>query len=163
MCNLEKLRDTFRPQPIITLFVGESPPHAGTFFYMENSVLYHSMKESFSGAANFLAEFKAKCFFLDDLVLYPINKIKEKERKERRWKGVPSLAQRMADYRPAAVVVLICAIEEMVVDSMSQAGLYHVPHHVTPFPGRYHRDRFKEKMAEIIPKLPTGQKGARDI
>jgi hypothetical protein len=76
---------------------------------------------------------------------------------------VGSLAQRMADYRPAAVVVLMCAIEEMVVDSMSQAGLSHVPHYVKPFPGRYQRDRFKEKMAEIIPKLPTGQKGARDI
>jgi hypothetical protein len=155
MCDLEKLRLTFRPESIVTLFVGESPPHNGTFFYKGNSVLYFSVKESFGGTANFLAEFKAKCFFLDDLVLYPVNKLNKKEREENQWKGVASLAQRMAVYGPAAVVVLMCAIEEMVVDAMSKAGLSHVPHFVTPFPGRYHRGRFREKMAEIIPKLPT--------
>jgi hypothetical protein len=111
------------------------------------------MKESCGDTGNFLAEFKGKCFFLDDLVLYPVNKMNKKERKEHQWKGVASLAERMADYRPAAVVVLMCAIEEMVVDAMNKADLSHVPHFVTPFPGRYHRGRFKEKMAEIIPKL----------
>jgi hypothetical protein len=50
MCDLEKLRHTFRPQPIMTLFVGESPPHNGKFFYKGNSVLYYSMRESFKGS-----------------------------------------------------------------------------------------------------------------
>jgi hypothetical protein len=56
--------------------VGESAPDGSTFFYNENSLLHRLMNESFGNPANFLTEFKDKGFFLDDLVLYPINKIK---------------------------------------------------------------------------------------
>lgn len=114
------------------------------------------MKESFGGASNFPPAFQAKGFFLDDLVLYPINQIADKkERNEHRQKGVQSLAQRMADYKPLAVVALMCAIEPMVADAMREAGLAKVPLYVTPFPSHpEHQERFKLKMAEIIPKLP---------
>jgi hypothetical protein len=154
MSDLEKLRHTFRPQPITTLFVGESAPGGGTFFYKEDSRLYRFMKDSFGGAASFLMEFKAKGFFLDDLVLYPVNKMEGKERLEHRRKSVPSLAKRMADYRPSAVVIVMCAIEENVVDAMGKAGLSHVPHFVTPFPSFASQRRFRADMAKIIPKLP---------
>jgi hypothetical protein len=60
------------PLAITTLFLGESPPHDGTFFYKQDSLLYHRMKESFGAASNFLPTFQAKGLFLDDLVLYPI-------------------------------------------------------------------------------------------
>ena len=87
--DLEKVRRSFRPRHITTLFVGESPPHSGTFFYKRDSRLYRRVKEAFGNGENFLSEFKAKGFFLDDLVLYPINQIKEKnERNEHRRKGV---------------------------------------------------------------------------
>jgi hypothetical protein len=49
----------------------------------------------------------------------------------------------------------MCAIEEMVVDAMSESGLARVPHYVTPFPGQYHSERFKKEMKEIIRKLPS--------
>jgi hypothetical protein len=153
--DLEKLRHTFRPQPITTLFVGESVPDGGTFFYRQDSLLYRFMKDSFGGAANFLMEFKAKGFFLDDLVLYPVNKMEERERLEHRRKAVPSLARRMVDYRPSAVVIVMRAIEENVVDAMGKAGLSHVPHFVTPFPSfPNNQRRFKADMAKVIPKLP---------
>ena len=157
MNDLEKVRRSFRPQHITTLFVGESPPHNGTFFYKRDSRLYYRVKEAFGNGANFLSEFKAKGFFLDDLVLYPINQIKDKnERNEHRRKGVSLLAGRMKDYRPAAVVVLMCAIKPMVVDAMNQAGLSSVPLYVTPFPiFPKNLKAFKEKMAEIMPKLPV--------
>ena len=66
-----------------------------------------------------------------------------------------SLARRISDYRPAAVVSLMCAIEQMVADAMGEAGLSLVPLYVAPFPRSEHQKRFKAKMAEIIPKLPV--------
>lgn len=118
------------------------------------------MKESFEAGEDFLAMFRAKGFFLDDLVLYPINQIKdEKERHAHRQNGVSSLAGRMADYRPLAVVAVMCAIKPMVAAAMHQAGLSDLPLYVTPFPGRpEHQERFKKKMAEIIPKLPVAKR-----
>jgi hypothetical protein len=145
----------FRPQRIVTLFVGESPPHGGTFFYKADSILYRAMKEAFAGSDNFLAEFKARGFFLEDLVHEPVNRIKDTGlRNEMRLKAVTGLAVRMADYRPAAVVAVMCAIEPMVADAIREVGL-GVPLYTTPFPGRYHRRQFMDEMTEIIPKLPT--------
>ena len=159
MSDLEDLRRSFRPRHITALFVGESPPHGGTFFYKGDSLLYHRMRESFGGIANFLPEFKAKGFFLDDLVLYPINQIQDKsERNRHRHKEMSSLARRMADYRPLAVVALMCGIKRMVAAAMHEAGLSHIPLYVTPFPGRLkHVERFRAKMAEIIPNLPVAK------
>ncbi len=157
MNELEKVRSGFRPRHITTLFLGESPPYSGVFFYKGDSQLYYRVKEAFGNGGNFLAEFKAKGFFLDDLVLHPINQFKEKkERNEHRWKGVPLLARRIKDYRPAAVVALMRAIEPMVANAMDEAGLSSVPLYVTHFP-IFPKNviAFKKKMAEIIPKLPV--------
>jgi len=154
--HLEEIRRSFRPQHIATLFIGESPPNGGTFFYSENSRLYFRLKKALGDRSDFLSEFKSKGFFLDDLVLHPINQIKDQpERDKHRWKAVPLFANRIKDYRPAAVVVLMYAIEPMVVEAMNQAGLGSVPRYVTPFP-IFPRNlkTFKDKMAQILPKLP---------
>jgi hypothetical protein len=159
LSTVETLRDSFRPEQITTLFVGESPPARGTFFYKGDSLLYRQMKQAFASSADFLPEFKAKGFFLDDLVLYAVNQMDEKERNEHRWKGLPLLAERMRDYQPMAVVALMIAIEEMVREAMSKAGLSNVTLHVVPFPHPGNQKRFKARMAEIIPKLPTTKHG----
>jgi len=136
--------------------VADSPPYNGTFFYRRDSLLYRQMREALASKGDFLQEFKEKGVFLDDLVLYPINQFKDlNERNGHRRKGVLSLAQRMADYRPGAVVALMCAIEPMVVDAMRDADLSHVPLYVTPFPRPEHQKRFKEKLTEIVQKLPV--------
>lgn len=161
--HMEKLRYEFKPNTVTVLFVGESRPDGKTFFYKRDSLLYHAMEECFSTKANFLLEFQAKGFFLDDLVLHPVNHIKDKRnRTALRRKAVPSLAHRMAAYRPSAVVALMCAIEPMVRDAMNQAGLQDVPLYVTPFPNHWNRTRFKTTMAEIIPKLPSTNVSAKD-
>jgi hypothetical protein len=161
MSDLERLRHTFRPTRVTTLFVGESPPNGGTFFYKRDSQLYWAMKEALSATFDFLTSFQADGFFLDDLVLHPINQIKiGKERDEHRRNGVSLLAERMTDYKPLAVVAVMCAIEPMVKDAIRKAGLSRVPLYVTPFPSRpEHKRRFQAKMAEIIPKLPKLSKG----
>jgi len=151
--EFERERRKFQPERVTTLFIGESPPHGGTFFYNEDSVLYRAMKEAFGHEEDFLAEFKAKGFFLDDLVHEPVNQLQDRFRNQMRLNAVCELAIRMAEYQPSAVVALMCAIEPMVSQAMCNANL-SVPLYVTAFPGRYHRKRFIEEMSEIISKLP---------
>jgi len=153
--QLEQLRQSFRPPSIITLFVGESPPAGDSFFYKERGLLYRSMREAFGNIEDFLAWFKASGFFLDDLVLDPINRIKDKkERDTRRHQGIVPLAKRISAYRPQAIVVLMCAIKDMVREAKTKSGV-DAPLYVTPFPRPEHQRHFKNQMASIIPKLPT--------
>ena len=153
MFEFERERRKFQPERVKTLFIGESPPHGGTFFYNEDSMLFRAMREAFGHEENFLAQFKAKGFFLDDLVHEPVNQLQSRFRNDMRLNGICELAIRMSEYHPSAVVALMCAIEPMVSEAMRKAKL-SVPLYVTAFPGRYHRRRFIEEMAEIIPKLP---------
>lgn len=84
--RIEVIRRKFKPAKIRILFIGESPPASGTFFYDGNSNLakytQHAFENCFgtsvSQMSEFLRFFKEQGCFLDDLCLYPINDIKNK-------------------------------------------------------------------------------------
>ena len=156
----EELRLSFQPQRVTTMFVGESVPHGGTFFYQRDSVLYRATQEAFGGPDDFLIWFRDEGFYLVDLVPYPINHIRERSlRNHHRSEAVPSLASLLALHKPEAVVILMKAIKKMVVQAMVQADMSNVPYFSVPFPGRFHRQRFLDEIQAIIPKLPRVNSG----
>ena len=73
------IRQSFRPEEIRILFVEESPPVGGTFFYCGNSQMFNNMNRVIGGhlfesTNNFLINFMENGCYLDDLVLSPVNK-----------------------------------------------------------------------------------------
>jgi hypothetical protein len=153
MSRLEELRKSFYPDCITTLFVGESAPVSGRFFYSGNSSLFRAMKRVFGDRETFLEDFKRSGFYLDDLVLTPINKIETRERSSRRQKAVPELAKRLVEYKPKAVVVVMRAILPKVRQAMQIAGMPYEPFCV-PHPAFGNWTRFSNAMKEIIDDLP---------
>ncbi len=115
------------------------------------------MRKAFDADNDFLAQFKSNCFYLDDLVLEPINQIKDsKARREARLRAIPSFTKRLIEYQPKAVVALMRGIEPMVRAAMHQAQM-SVPFHVVPFPNyKKSQVRFFLGLTCIIPQLPTG-------
>ena len=154
MNRLEKLRKSFYPGCITTLFVGESAPASGRFFYSSNSSLFRAMKRVFGNRESFLEDFKKSGFYLDDLVLTPINKMERRERSSRRQKAVPELAKRLVEYKPKAVVVVMRAILPKVRQAMQIAGMPYEPFCV-PHPAFGNWPRFSNAMKEIIDDLPV--------
>jgi hypothetical protein len=146
------------------LFVGESPPAGGTFFYQANSTLYEATKEAFRLAVpdlvrgpNFLERFAALGCYLDDLCLEPVNHLKlhnplaKAKRLRAREEGEALLAARIGGYSPRHVVVVMKGIESNVRRAVELAGLPHVPATALPFPGRKeHRDRYVEELAGLL-------------
>lgn len=163
MNNLEELRRSFRPRRITTLFVGESAPQSGKFFYSGNSSLSYAMQRAFGSKATFLEDFKRSGFYLDDLVHVPVNKLERRERSALRWKSVASLADRLRDYKPEAIVIVMRAIKPMVLEAMRSASLPFEPH-FTPHPAFGSWTRFHTAMTEIIYSLPvTGGNHRKEI
>jgi hypothetical protein len=154
-------RAQYRPQCITTLFVGESPPASGKFFYYENTALARAMKAAMMAAGlcdgdDFLERFRALGWFLDDLVLEPVNWLAKSER-QRKWREAQaSLAARIKVYKPRAIVSVLLGIEHIVDGAAKVAGgdadLFAVP-----FPGMGQQARFREAMARIIPNLPRNR------
>jgi hypothetical protein len=162
MNKLEGLRKSFCPDSVTTLFVGESAPAGGTFFYSGNSSLFHAMKRAFGSRETFLEDFKRRGFYLDDLVLTPVNKLERRERSRLRREAIPKLAKRLTTYKPRAVVVVMRAVLPMVREAMQVAGLSYEPFCV-PHPAFGNWTRFSNAMAEIVDGLPeansTNRKG----
>ena len=153
--ELEKLRHRFRPSTIATLFVGESAPVGGSFFYAADAQLYRTMKSAFAGSGDFLAAFMARGWFLDDLVLVPVNDKSAAERRRLHRQWMPSLARRIAAYRPRVVVSLLLSIEEVVGEAVAETGIAGLRHYALPYPGNRQQLRFKRELARIVGELPT--------
>jgi hypothetical protein len=150
----EALREEFLPVPITTLFIGESAPIGGTFFYQENSILFKATRAAFGQEDKFLQFFVESGFYLDDLVLTPVNHLPGPERRRvcREW--VPSLAKRLKKYKPLAIVTLKKTIHPMVLQAMRLADLA-CPVYSLPFPDQGNQRRFHTELIDIIPDLPT--------
>jgi hypothetical protein len=111
MDAIEAERLRYRPERITTLFVGESAPHSGDFFYFGNTNMTRIMKQAIApeiaNDLEFLDRFKACGWYLDDLVLVPINKMECRERRSHWLRSQPSLKVRIAEYQPLAIVTLL--------------------------------------------------------
>ena len=150
--DIEKLRQSFRPEDIKALFVGESAPAGDTFFYRGNSQMFRYVKRSFGDPPNFLDWFRDKGWYLDDLVLTPVNRYTNAKRKDMHAASLPDFSKRLQTYSPQCVVSLLRGIREPVQKAIEDAGL-NIPHYSVPFPGNGQQGRFMEAMKQIIPKL----------
>ncbi|MCL4065697.1 hypothetical protein M3484_03830 [Pseudomonas sp. GX19020] len=88
MGHIEKLRHSYRPEKVRVLFVGESAPAGGSFFYKGYGGVYSEFRRvlaAIPGAdIDFLSAFKANGMFLDDLILEPVHYLTPSERRMHR-------------------------------------------------------------------------------
>jgi hypothetical protein len=154
---VEAVRTRYRPERIKTLFIGESVPYSGAFFYRGNSATLRHMQCAIEPAlgesGNFLDRFKASGWYLDDLVLTPVNNLTKSKRREKCRDAQKCLADRIAVYQPEAIVSLLLFIEPFVDAAARMAGS-NAPRYAVPFPGNGHQGRFLAAIADILPKLP---------
>ena len=80
--NFENLRNTYKPDNIEVLFVGESRPKGGTFFYQGDSALYKETKKAFDKYFDQdifkLDKFKLWGCWLYDICENPVNHLSNK-------------------------------------------------------------------------------------
>ncbi len=145
---VEETRARYCPERITTLFVAESPPQSGKFFYYGNTVLARHMSSAMGSAGllgdgDFLDSFKAFGWYLDDLVLTPMNHLTRSQREAACRNAGASLADRIAEYRPLAIVTVLLRIKDIVEAATIAAGS-DAPRFAVPFPGNGQQVRFLE-------------------
>ena len=90
---------------------------------------------------DFLERFKSLGWFLDDLSLEPVNGLAPAARKAACRAARSSLAARIAQYPPKAIVTLLVGIGGIVETAAVEAGS-DAPRYVVPFPGISQQVRF---------------------
>jgi len=152
----ERLRLSYRPEAVRLLFIGESPPASGRFFYRGDSGLYRAMREAFQiadqsiGDETFFTAFQAAGCYLIDLCLEPVDDLDSKSRRTAHMAGEPSLSGAIAQLRPPVIATLLRSIEGNVTSAVSRAKWSGRVIHL-PYPGRW--SRHKEAFVRAI--VPT--------
>jgi hypothetical protein len=164
----EALRRSFRPALVRVLFVGESPPAGGTFFYAADSGLYRATRDAFEAAlpGRFPADRFLECFaqlgcYLEDLSHEPVNQLTARsdgsvqKRITARRDGEARLAKVLAALRPRAIVVLLKAIAPNVARAATQALCSETERYVLTYPSRWHRHRvvYRSELAALVRDL----------
>jgi hypothetical protein len=95
--SVEAVRASYRPKRILTLFVGESAPQSGAFFYYNNTAMSRNVERAMKAAGlrrdgNFLECFKAYGWYLDDFVLTPVNGL-ERPLRSKKMSGCVNLSR----------------------------------------------------------------------
>lgn len=158
MESVETIRARYRPDRIKTLFVAESPPQSGLFFYCDDKTMKRHMQRAVEAALgvsgdDFLETFKAYGWYLDDLVLTPVNGDSKLKRRQKCWEAQRGLADRIRAYQPEAIVSLLRCIAP-IVDGAARMAESKAARYSVPFPGMGHQKRFLAEMESVIPLLP---------
>jgi hypothetical protein len=156
----ERLRQSFRPSRVHLLFVGESPPASGRFFYSGNSGLYRAMRIAFQIAdptisdEDFLAAFVARGCYLTDLSHDPVDHLNPPMRRTMHRNGEKSLAREITRLEPRIIAPVLRSIVRNVENAVALAG-WQGEILQFPYPGRWlrHREAFIEALVPVIRRL----------
>ncbi len=159
--EIEMIRDHFKPRRITTLFVGESPPNSGKFFYCGDTILKRNFSSSVTRfrqfqSGDFLNNFEALRWYLDDLAHHPVDHLPPTKRKAQLRLAVPEVAKRIRAYSPDAIVIILKRIERFVREAATQAEC-RASIYALPFPANGHQAKFKQQMIELFPHLPKAR------
>jgi len=156
----ERLRRRYRPADVRLLFIGESPPASGRFFYQGDSGLYRAIRDAFLAADpsitrdGFLSAFQNSGCYLIDTCLHPVDHLDPRPRRAACLAAEPSLALQIRDLRPAAIVTLLRSIRDNVRRAAAAAE-WNGPIVEVPYPGRWasHRKLFLENLTPHLELL----------
>lgn len=141
------------------LFVGESPPASGRFFYNRDSGLYRALRDAFHlvdesiDDQNFLAVFQAAGCYLIDACGRPVDRMEPLARRTACLAGEALLSRRIRSLQPNSIVTLVSSIRENVERAALRASWTGTMLTV-PYPGRWIQHR-KVFMELLLPHLKT--------
>jgi hypothetical protein len=153
----ERLRRSYRPKRVKILFVGESPPASGRFFYQADSGLYRAIRRTFLAVfpvlenTHFLQAFRALDCYLVDLCGQPVDRMSRKQRAETCGAGEIRLSRTIKELRPKIIVTIVRSIAENVRRAETLAE-WHGERLELPYPGRWKKNRvaFEDELAPTL-------------
>ena len=145
----------YRPAKIRALFIGESRPANGTYFYYGNSNLFNYTKQAFEQAEDqvfTLDRFRAHGCWLYDVCDDPVNRLEDGERRNTIIMGLPLLQQVLHETAPEYVFVIKEGVfGELVYPRILKEGYvdgataFHLP-----FPACGQQNNYVRLLADVL-------------
>ena len=137
--NYEVAREKYLPARVRVLFVAESPPNSGSFFYFRRTNGRDNLFRETMRALGFwkigvpmrknmdktalLGKFRSRGYYLIDVCGTPVDKLPAMLRSKQVRQGLESLIERVRRLRPERVLVVKVSIYDKVKVALAAAGL----------------------------------------
>ncbi len=163
-------REKYRPINIRILFVAESPPSSGGYFYFPRTIgKDHLFRETMKALELWpttapmgknidkrplLERFRSRGFFLIDTCELPVDKLLPHERNKVISSEAPGLAHRVRQLDPDHVIVVKKTVHAYVCDSLGRAGLLAkvLNRQPIPFPSHGNQKLYRTRIRRLINK-----------
>jgi hypothetical protein len=156
----ERLRKRYRPAQVRILFVGESPPASGRFFYQADSGLYRAIHEAFVSAlpalrdADFLESFRGLGCYLVDLCAQPVDRMGRKQRSQACRDGEVRLSRMIKQLQPEIIITVVRSVAPNIKRAQYGAK-WSGEYFELPYPGRWrdHRVAFVNVLIPVLLRM----------
>jgi hypothetical protein len=168
----KKFRKKYRPKKIKVLFIAESPPVSGKYFYFENQAGYKASlfgnmmkalyakeyedKLSSRNKKYFLSKFQKDRFFLIDTYETPINNKSNAERREIIRKNLPRLLKEikvLTKYGTKIILIKKTTVCEILREPLKDKVIGELP-----FPGSGNQNKFIKELKTKIGEERLGKR-----
>lgn len=154
----EQIRDYYKPETVKFLFIGESRPISGKFFYIDNTQLYNQTKETFELLiSDFSREkFKELGCWLYDVCSEPVNQYNENISEEREIKrniiynNLPQLKNTIKELKPEYIIIVKKGLFGKVVYSGIISKDINTQIFNIPFPACGNQKKYREELFTIL-------------
>ena len=152
----EAKRKEYKPDKVRILFVGESRPQQGTFFYFEDSNLFTYTKQAFEKAnVNFtLDKFKELGCWLYDVCNCPVNNFTKAARNAEIKKCIRNLINIIEELKPYFIIVVKrgyfgnTVMQELKTTCYNEQNTFNIP-----FPSCGHQLQYRDELAHILEQI----------
>ena len=163
-----RAREKYQPHKIKILFVAESPPSSGGYFYFSETIgKDHLFRETMKALdlwpvsrplrrgvdkRPLLERFRSNGFFLIDTCELPVDKLSTTERMTAVRRGAVGLASRVRRLNPAHIIVVKNTVFRPVCQALEREGLGRRILNKTslPFPSHGNQKKFRNNLRQMI-------------
>jgi hypothetical protein len=164
-------RDQYRPGRVKLLWIAESPPTSGSYFYFQETTGGdHLFRETMRAVGLWpereimkkgvdkqplLERFRSKGFFLIDTCSYPVDKLPHRERRRAILDGAAGLGQLISELNPKGIIIVKSNIYDpvkRVLESNGFAGKI-LNQRPLPFPSHGRQQTYRKKIGDMLRKF----------
>lgn len=159
--NYHNLRNKYKPNNIKLIFLLESPPANGLYFYDKSGAIGEPLFRAMMRLINFtpqnkeegLKEFCRKRCFLVDATYTPVNKMKYKQRKETILNNQENLKKDLKELvgnKNTPIVIVKCTLYDCIYDRINDKFNIINGDIRIPFPSHGNQNKFHDKMRKLL-------------
>lgn len=168
--NYSAARNKYQPHSISVLFIAESPPSSGGYFYSEETIgKDHLFRETMKALRfwplgrpmrkgvdkrSMLNEFRSLGFFLIDTCEFPVDKLPPKERRISTIRGATTLPGRVSSLRPRQILIVKKTIFKPAIQALSKTCFADrvLNAKPLPFPSHGNQKKYRTMLRRLVKK-----------